>query len=32
MMTLPEIAERPAQDYVYVPFTVTMQQMQRPAN
>ena len=32
MMTLPEIAERPEQDYVYVPFTVTMQQMQRPAN
>lgn len=32
MMTLPEITERPAQDYVYVPFTVTMQQVQRPAN
>lgn len=32
MMTLPETTERPAQSYVYVPFTVTMQQMQRPAN
>lgn len=32
MMTLPEITERPAQSYVYVPFTVTMQQMQKPAN
>ena len=32
MMTLPEITQREAQDYVYVPFTVTMQQMQRPAN
>lgn len=31
MMTLPEITERPAQSYVYVPFTVTMQQMNRPA-
>ena len=32
MMTLPEITERKAQSYVYVPFTVTMQQMQRPAD
>lgn len=32
MMTLPEITERSAQSYVYVPFTVTMQQMQRPAD
>ncbi len=32
MMTLPEITERQAQTYVYVPFTVTMQQMQKPAN
>lgn len=32
MMTLPEITERAAQTYVYVPFTVTMQQMQKPAN
>ena len=31
MMTLPEITERVAQPYVYVPFTVTMQQMQKPA-
>jgi len=31
-MTLPQITERPAQTYVYVPFTVTMQQMQKPAN
>jgi len=32
MMTLPEITERKAQHYIYVPFTVTMQQMQRPAD
>lgn len=32
MMTLPENSERPAQTYVYVPFTVTMNEMQRPAN
>lgn len=32
MMTLPEITIRPAQSYVYVPFTVTMRQMQRPAS
>lgn len=32
MMTLPENTERTAQTYIYVPFTVTMQQMQRPAN
>jgi len=31
MMTLPETLERPAHPYIYVPFTVTMQQMQRPA-
>jgi effector-binding domain-containing protein len=32
MMTLPEITERAEQVYVYVPFTVTMQQMQKPAD
>lgn len=32
MMTLPEITERLEQAYVYVPFTVTLQQMQKPAN
>jgi effector-binding domain-containing protein len=32
MMSLPEISTRDEQYYVYVPFTVTMQQMQRPAN
>jgi len=32
MMTLPQITVRTEQTYVYVPFTVTMQQMQRPAN
>ena len=31
MLTLPEIEERPAQPYIYVPFTVTMRQMQKPA-
>ncbi len=31
MLTLPKNIERPAQDYVFVNFTVTMQQMQRPA-
>jgi effector-binding domain-containing protein len=32
MLNLPEIRTREAQHYIYVPFTVTMQQMQRPAN
>jgi len=32
MMTLPENFERETQPYIYVPFTVTMQQMQRPAD
>ena len=32
MMTLPEVTERKAQNYVFVPFTVTMQQMQKPAD
>lgn len=32
MLTLPKITERAAQAYVYVPFTVTMNEMQRPAN
>ncbi|OAM76186.1 GyrI-like domain-containing protein [Devosia elaeis] len=32
MLTLPEIVERPSQPYVYVRFTVPMNQMQRPAN
>ncbi len=32
MLNLPEIRTRQAQNYIYVPFTVTMQQMQRPAN
>lgn len=31
MMTLPKTEHRSAQSYIYVPFTVTMQQMQRPA-
>ncbi|ODT75202.1 MAG: hypothetical protein ABS76_34815 [Pelagibacterium sp. SCN 64-44] len=31
MLTLPEIVERPAQPYVYVTFTVPMNQMQKPA-
>ena len=31
MLTLPEIIERPAQPYIYVPFTVRMDQMQTPA-
>lgn len=31
MMTTPEIFERPAQNYIYVPFTVRMNQMQQPA-
>ncbi|UYO00430.1 MAG: GyrI-like domain-containing protein [Devosia sp.] len=31
MLTLPEIATRAAQAYVYVPFTVRMNQMQQPA-
>ncbi|KKB09647.1 GyrI-like domain-containing protein [Devosia chinhatensis] len=31
MMTLPEITNRAEQAYVYVAFTVTMQDMQRPA-
>ena len=32
MLTLPENKSRPAQTYIYVPFTVTMRQMQRPAD
>lgn len=32
MLTLPTTEERSAQPYIYVPFTVTMQQMQTPAN
>ena len=32
MMTLPEIVERPARPYIYVPFTVRMSEIQRPAN
>lgn len=31
MLTLPEIEKRKAQPYIYVPFTVTMRQMQKPA-
>jgi effector-binding domain-containing protein len=31
MLTLPEIIDRPAQPYIFVPFTVTMRQMQTPA-
>lgn len=31
MLTLPTTETRKAQAYVYVPFTVTMQQMQKPA-
>jgi hypothetical protein len=31
MLTLPKTETREAQAYVYVPFTVTMQQMQKPA-
>ena len=31
MLTLPEIVTRPEQAYAYVNFTVTMQQMQKPA-
>jgi len=31
MLTLPEIIDRPAQPYIYVPFTVRMDQMQIPA-
>ncbi|NGP17700.1 GyrI-like domain-containing protein [Devosia aurantiaca] len=31
-MTLPKITERTAQAYIYVPFTVPMNEMQRPAN
>lgn len=32
MMTLPEIKDRESQAYIYVPFTVTMTQMQTPAS
>lgn len=32
MLTLPKITERTAQACIYVPFTVTMNEMQRPAN
>ncbi|QQR40529.1 GyrI-like domain-containing protein [Devosia rhizoryzae] len=32
MLTLPKITERTAQAYIYVPFTVRMNQMQKPAN
>ena len=31
MLTLPKTERRNAQPYIYVPFTVTMQQMQQPA-
>ena len=31
MLSLPKNESRAAQAYIYVPFTVTMQQMQRPA-
>ena len=31
MLTLPTTEKRNAQPYIYVPFTVTMQQMQKPA-
>jgi effector-binding domain-containing protein len=31
MMTLPEVQTRTATPYIYVPFTVRMDQMQRPA-
>jgi DNA gyrase inhibitor GyrI len=31
MLTLPETVSRSAQPYIYVPFTVTMRQMQKPA-
>ncbi|WP_037583791.1 hypothetical protein [Stigmatella aurantiaca] len=31
MLTLPKIIERPAQPYLYVTFTVSMNQMNRPA-
>lgn len=31
MLTLPEIKSRKAQPYIFVPFTVTMRQMQKPA-
>ena len=31
MLTLPKTEQRSAQPYIYVPFTVTMQQMQKPA-
>jgi len=31
MMTLPENVERPERPYIYVPFTVPMDQMQQPA-
>lgn len=32
MLTLPETIERPAQAYIYVPYTVTMQEMLKPAD
>jgi effector-binding domain-containing protein len=32
MLTLPEIVDRPAQPYVFVRFTVWMNEMQKPAN
>lgn len=32
MLTLPRTEARAAQAYIYVPFTVTMRQMQQPAN
>jgi DNA gyrase inhibitor GyrI len=32
MLTLPATETRQAQPYIYVPFTVTMQDMQKPAN
>ncbi|SFV32774.1 GyrI-like small molecule binding domain-containing protein [Devosia crocina] len=32
MLTLPKIVEREARPYIYLPFTVRMDEMQRPAN
>ena len=32
VLTLPEIVERPERPYAYIPFTVRMDQMQKPAD
>ncbi|SEQ39659.1 effector-binding domain-containing protein [Devosia sp. YR412] len=32
MLTLPEVVERPERAYAFIPFTVRMNQMQKPAN